>query len=372
MPSPTINIKYRQGDFFYNTVDQSQNADLLRTFPFTNQAVINWANKVGKNTEQPIVSITDIFDPQISGIILDPANDFENSFLKGNLVFNDNFNQITFNLTNPPPINIPESASINGNLKIISNDPRAQNITLDVSSGSVINWTQDSTNSWQPNFDIKTNLSQDIPFIDTDGGTSHITVTTDNPRCKYRKTCTMNHWHYSGSCQTQIIKNKKTGSTYCKCVCTGVPVFDNSPHSHCDTYKVNTDGTGTTAVGTTKQPNGLGLIQTIQGIKMNLTAKFPEPQYGSAGGNISVGYKNVDTLEQTDKQIRHMVFDYYKKVNENIQLQKKVNKTQNVDITMSQSRLDATVQYKTEYLNLFNIVFGIFCVSGYIFVMAKK
>jgi hypothetical protein len=118
MPSPTIDIKYRQGDFFYNTVDKSQNADLLRTFPFSNQAVIKWANKIVAGS-QPIVSITDIFDPQISGIILNPANDFENSFLKGNMIFNDSFNQITFDLTNPPPLSTQssESANINGNIK---------------------------------------------------------------------------------------------------------------------------------------------------------------------------------------------------------------------------------------------------------------
>jgi hypothetical protein len=375
MPSQTFDIKYRQGDFFYNTFDKSQNADLMRTFPFSNQSVIKWANQVKTPKEgEPIVSITDIFDPQISGIILNPDNDFENSFLKGNMVFNDRFNQITFDLTNPPPLStqLSESAIINGNIKIESNDPRKKQVTLDVSSGSVINWTQDATNSWQPNFDIKTNLSQDIPFIDTDGGTSHITITTENPRCKYRETCTMNHWHYSGGCKTQIITNKLTGNTYCKCICTGVPVFDDSPHSHCDMYTLNDDGTGTTAVGTESSPEGLGLIEIIKGIKLNLTANFPKPQFGSAGGNITLGYKDVATLEQTDKQIRHMVFEYYKKVNENIQLQKHVNTTQNKDVTMSQSMMDATVQYKTEYLNVFNIVAGIFCVSGYIYIMGKK
>jgi hypothetical protein len=373
MPSPTIDIKYRQGDFFYNTVDQSQNADLMRTFPFSNQSVIKWANKLQTDGSEPIVSITDIFDPQISGIILNPDNDFENSFLKGNMVFNDSFNQITFDLTNPPPLStqLSESSNINGNLKIVSNDPRAKNITLDVSSGSVINWTQDATNSWQPNFDLETNLSQEIPFVDIDGGTSYITVTTENPRCKYRETCTINHWHYP-ECKTQIITNKQTGSTYCKCVCSGVPVPDGSPHSHCDTYTVNEDGTGTTDVGTSKSPAGLGLIQTIQGIKMNLTANFPKPQFGSAGGNITLGYKDVATLEETDKKIRHMVFEYYKKVNENIKLQKHVNNTQNKDVTQSQSLMDATVQYKTEYLNVFNIVVGVFCVSGYIYIMGKK
>ena len=385
MPSQTINIKYRQGDFFYNTADKSKNADLLKTFPFSNKSLITWANKVGK-LEKRIVSITDIFDPQVSGIILNPANDFENSFLKGNLVFNNSFNQITFDLTNPPKSNTEESEStdINGTVTLVSSNPEIGDIDLDINPGSSISWTQDATNSWKPNVDIDTVLlSEDIPlapikFTDTDGGISKITMTTENPRCKYRETCTLNHWHYSGSCQTQIITNNETGSTYCKCICSGVPVFDDSPHSHCDTYTVNSDGTGTTAVGTTSAPKGLGLLQImdsikgIQGVKMNLSADFPQAKFGSSGGNVSLEYKNAEALKKTDEQIRHMVFQYYQKVNENIQIQKQINTNQNKDTTMSQSMVDATVQYKTEYLNVFNIVAGIFCVSGYIYIMGKK
>jgi hypothetical protein len=379
MPSQTFNIKYRQGDFFYNTADKTKNADLLRTFPFSKEAVIKWANKV-KKLAHPIVSITDIFDPQISGIILNPANDFENSFLKGNLIFNDSFNQITFNLSNPPPstTQLSESTDINGTVTLVSNNSASGDVHLDINPGSSINWTQDATNSWQPNVDIETKLlSKDIPFTpitftDTDGGTSKITMTTENPRCKYRETCTLNHWHYSGSCQTQIVTNNKTGSTYCKCICSGVPVFDDSPHSHCDTYTVNSDGTGTTAVGTRSAPDGLGLIQTIQGIKgvkMNLSANFPKGKFGSSNEKITLGYKDVDALKKTDQQIRHMIFQYYQEVYKNIELQKKVNTSQTKDTTMSQSMMDATVQYKTEYLNVFNIVVGIFCVTGYIYTL---
>jgi hypothetical protein len=375
MSSKKFDIKYGQEDFFYNTSDKTKNDNVLRTFPFKREALINWANTKITNGSPQIPSDTDIFDPRISSIILNPVNDFKNSFLKGNMTFNDSFNKITFDLINPPVSNtqLSESAEINGNVTLVSNDPK-QNITLDVNSGSAINWTQDSTNSWQPNFNLETNLSQDIPFTftDTDGGTSSVTITTDNPRCKYRKTCTIKHWHYRDGCQTQIIKDNQTGSTTCKCICTGDPVFDGSPHSHCDPYNINADGTGTTAVGTDSTPQGLGLSQIIKTIKMNLTANFPKPQFGSSGENVTLDYKNIDTLKKNDEQIRDMVFEYYKKVNENIQLQKNMSTRQNKDVTMSQSVMDATVQYKTEYLNVFNIIAGIFCVSGYIYIMGKK
>ena len=69
MPSPTYTIEYKNGDFFYNTVDTEQNTPLLATFPFTKETVMKWANDVAK-PEPAITSIDSIFDPKISAIIL--------------------------------------------------------------------------------------------------------------------------------------------------------------------------------------------------------------------------------------------------------------------------------------------------------------
>jgi hypothetical protein len=366
MPSQSYNMKFRQGDFFYNSLDSTKNIELLATFPFESAAVIRWANEVSPGVN--ISSITNIFDPQISGIIMNPNFDFGNTFLPGNMVFNTNFNKITFDLVNPPAgSNTNKFSAINGNLVLYPNSTGPPS-TLDISSGK-INWSQDLTNSWDPQFDVKADVKQaDIPFTDTDGGTSYITQTTNNPRCKYRKTCTLNHWHYSGACSQQIIK-QPNGSTYCKCVCSGEPVFSGEPHSHCDAYELNANGSASGPTGIQNQPNNLGLLQMIKGIKMNLTGNFPKSPFGGAGGNVEMGYKNEATLLNNDAKIRELVYQYYIEVNKNIQLQKTLHNNNNKDVTMSQTMMDANVQYKSQYLNVFNIVAGIFCVSGYIYIM---
>jgi hypothetical protein len=375
MPSQTYNIKFRQGDFFYNTADVTQNTELLATFPFKKEDVVIWANQAQPGAN--ITTVVDIFDPKLSGIIMNPDYDFGNTFLPGNITFNDSFNKLTFDLTNPPPASsdISESSNINGQLTIKSTNPTVKDITLDVSEGSNIQWKQDATNSWKPEFSIDTELlSKNIPFTDTDGGKSYITVNTMNPRCKYRPTCTMKHWHYSGKCNTQIITNPD-GTSYCKCVCTGVPVFDDNPHSHCDTYNLNPNGSASGPTGNQPDTGSLGLIQAIQGIKMNLTANFPEPQFGSAGENVTMEYAKDDKLnnfKEETEEIRKLIYQYYTAVAENIKLQKSLSNNSNKDVTMSQAMMDATVQYKTEYLNVFNIVVGVFCAGGYIYIMSKK
>jgi hypothetical protein len=58
-------------------------------------------------------------------------------------------------------------------------------------------------------------------------------------------------------------------------------------------------------------------------------------------------------------------------VNENIKLQKLALQTGTKESTQTQALQDATVQYKTEYLNVFNTVVGIFGAAGYIFLMSK-
>lgn len=368
MPSPSYDIQYRPGDFFYNAAYPTQNQDLLLTFPFTAEGVIEWANEVAK-PEPPIYSITNIFDPRISAIILNPSYDFKNTFLPGNMVFNNNFDDIAINLTNPILKVTDKTSDINGNVVIVPKDGNTQNMTLKIKD-SKISWKQDETNSWQPNFDINTKLlSEDIPFTDIDGQPSMIKNTTLNPRCKYREKCTMNHLHYSGGCKTQVINGPK--GSYCKCVCTGGVVNNATPHSHCSTLNINKNGKMTSDVGTTKTVGGIDFLTTIQGVRLNLTGKFPGPVFGSADGNITMPYNEKENLIQNDTQIRQMVFDYYTEVIQNIELQTKIKNKGNKDDTMNQALLDATVQYKTEYLNVFNMIVGVFGVGGYIYLLSK-
>ena len=370
MPSPTFTIEYKNGDFFYNTIDTEKNASLLATFPFDTEKVRVWANDVAK-PEPPIESITSIFDPQISQIILNPDYDFQNTFLPGNIVFNNNFNQLTFDLMNPPKSTTERSAVISGNIMLMPGQGPPTVLAVNPGESSKINWKQDNMNSWQSDFDINAKLSQNIPFTDIDGGQSTIIMTTNNPRCKYRKTCSMKHWHYSGKCTTQIRTNAN-GLTSCHCMCEGVPVFNDQPHSHCDSYNMNPDGTATTPLGIEKPPAGLGLVSAIQNMKLNLNATFPQSSFGTAGGNVELPYKDAAVLVEGDKNIRELIYKYYYEVNENIRLQNAIQNRGSKDVTAKQSLLDATVKYKKEYLNVFNIGIGIIIVAGYVYTMGKS
>lgn len=372
MPSPTFTIEYNTGDFFYNTVNTQQNQNLLATFPFKKGNLIAWANEVAKPKTPISSSVNDIFDPQISAIVLNPAYDFKNTFLPGNIVFNNNFNSITFDLMNPPKTIDPMDRPITGNIMLIPTlGGKPTNLVITPEESSKIHWEQDNMNSWQSSFDLNANLSQSIPFTDIDGGQSEIIMTTDNPRCKFRKTCTMKHWHYSGKCTSQVIKDAN-GKTTCNCLCEGDAVFDDTPHSHCDQYNINPDGTSTTILGKEVAPVGLGLISTVQSIKMNLNAMFPQPAFGSAGENVELPYKGQGELIAGDIAIRTLIYRYYYEVVDNINLQKSIQQRGSKDVTSKQSLLDATVQYKKEYLNVFNIAIGIVGAAGYIYIMGKQ
>ena len=449
MPIPSFSIQFKPSDFFYNTADSAQNADLFASFPFQEKNIIAWANKVA-HPEPPITSISNIFDPKICAIILNPAYDFKNTFLPSNMVFNNKFKKLRLRLQGSAGTdgyggtagtdgyggtagtdgyggtagtdgssyssgisnNIsPESAAITGQIILQPSSPDQKPTTLEINAGknSNIEWKQDESNNWQPTFDINAALSQEIPFTDVDGGQSNVIMTSDNPRCKFRKTCTMNHWHYSGACTTQIIK-APNGSTTCKCVCSGVPVFSNTTHSHCDPYTVNANGSGESPSGAQSSPAGLGLVAAIQGMKLKLNAKFPDSQFfdetentpgeagtsgmsgedgtsgmsgedgedgeegqaGQAGTGMSIPYKNSKTLIHNDKIIRQLIADYYFQVSENIRLQEDIKSRGIKDVTSQQALMDATVQYKTEYLKVFNIIVGIVGAGGYIYLMNQS
>jgi hypothetical protein len=86
---------------------------------------------------------------------------------------------------------------------------------------------------------------------------------------------------------------------------------------------------------------------------------------------MSFPYKNYD-FGNHDKAIRKLIYDYYYELNRNIQLRNVIITNDTLDITASQALLDANVQYKKEYLHLFNIFSGILFASGYIYIMYKS
>jgi hypothetical protein len=103
-----------------------------------------------------------------------------------------------------------------------------------------------------------------------------------------------------------------------------------------------------------------------------LNATFPSSPFGSAGGNVVLPYKDQASLVAGDAIIRKLIYDYYYEVNENIRLQNAIQTRGSKDVTSKQALLDATVQYKQEYLNVFNIAIGVIGVAGYIYVMGKE
>jgi hypothetical protein len=378
MPSSTVLLGFKPGDFFYNTSDTTRNIDLLATFPFgqtneSKQKLIDWANSKTK-ADPPITAISDIFDPKISKIILNPAYDFKNTFLPGNMTFNDNFNALAIDFSQAAQLALTKLSygkSLSGNIILTSNT--GQKLTMPVDSSAEINWKQDATNTWDQKFDVSTQLSNQIPFVDSDGVVSKIIMTTDNPRCKYRENCTLKHWRYT-SCTSEIIQ-LGNGKTNCKCTCKGGPSYNSTgaPHSHCDSYVINKDGTASTAMGTKAAPVGVDLISIIKSIKLDLSANFPgAPFKVGAGGDLELPYKDEEALKKGDKELRNLVFDYYFYVDQNRELQKIVQQTGVKDSTMKQAIIDATVKYKNEYLNVFNMIAGIFGAVGYIYLLTRS
>jgi len=248
---------------------------------------------------------------------------------------------------------------------------------LDINNASTnqISMSVDEFGNLQPNVEVDAGVSPQVAFTDTDGATSNIIITTTGHNCKVRKLCTLNHWHYSGTCQSNI-QTDINGNTSCKCSCTGVPVFNDSPHSHCDSY-IMTPGSRvvTTPNGTVTPPPGLDFLSMMQGIKLSLTSQFPTvpPLTPGPDGTTSFPYDYLNpSLNAHDLNIRKAILDYYYEVNTNKQLQTSIYQRGSKDATSKTALFDANVQYKTEYLNVFNIIVGIFGAGGYIYLMSQS
>jgi hypothetical protein len=87
---------------------------------------------------------------------------------------------------------------------------------------------------------------------------------------------------------------------------------------------------------------------------------------------MSFPYKQLVDFKREDLTIRTLIYNYYYELNRNIQLRNLIISNDSLDNTAAQKLLDANVQYKKEYLHLFNIFSGILFASGYIYVMYKS
>lgn len=393
MPEQTFNIGYGFNDFFYS---ENNANDLLKTLPFHKGNLITWTNRNKtsgatdiNNTEATSISV---FDPRITTVVF--LNDttkmrFINDYLPGNILINNTTNFSNFNTRNTN-LNIPASAInnssidnttglVSGNISISTNNTKTPNIIYDFS----VNNTDKTNVEYKTNAlgqmgdDITINgtfNNEETKIIEPGSGAgssySYITKNTSNPRCKYRSKCTTDHWHYK-SCKTQNFINPD-GTTYCRCVCTGPPVKNNTEHQHCSPYKMNDANSSTFINGDdTELTNSISNL--IRDIKVTIKKKA-EPTlapHDASSNNFHFAYTKLSDLSNNDLTIRTLIYNYYHEMNRNIQLRDSIIHNDSIDSTAKQALLDANVKYKKEYLQLFNIFSGIFFVSGYIYIMNK-
>lgn len=234
------------------------------------------------------------------------------------------------------------------------------------------------------------------------GGPEYITATDVNPRCRYQPSCKDTHQHTT--CRTQI-KKDKDGNSYCECVCDDSIINDGLPHTHCNPYYVgdaNASGSGSGSDGksaeyTSKYGNDpkYGYDAVLDTLYNGATGQYLQWQIANQSFkrfndsikemkfNISDILPSINGVDLTtsasytqeninkDQSIREVIYNYYIAVANNKDLQKQVLTNSSFDATANQSIKDATISYRTKYLELFNIISGIFMATGYIYLYSK-
>jgi hypothetical protein len=371
MPEQTYNIGYGTNDFFY---DKERNTEILKTIPFTKDSLLAWV----KTYDNSVTSAVDVFDPKLTSVVFANKDAFIDNYLPSNIIVDSRTN-----FSDYASREIDLSAPPDGLGSTYKTPIESGTVTLETSNQQmpIINFgltpegsdVEYSTNSsYKVNQDITVNTvldsNQAIPYPEPNGSTSYISVNTSNPRCKFQKSCTEKHWHFK-SCTKQTMVNAD-GTTYCRCVCNGPKTLDNNEHQHCSPFNIGTNN---------KNPDGsidqtsfqASIASLIKKISIDFK-KNPDVYIAPGGdGEMSFPYQNY-TFEADDKALRTLIYDYYYELNRNIQLRKVIITNDTLDITASQALLDANVQYKKEYLHLFNIFSGILFASGYIYIMYKS
>lgn len=358
MPEQTYNIGYRPKDFFY----QNGNLNLEATIPFHTGNLIVWANRKNDDID---LSLNDIFNTNVTKVVIANSTDFINNYLPGNLTIYQKFDARTTTLGIP-------SSTLNQKIHDISSGEIVlsdSDSSLNIKSGGTFGYTTNSFGEIVSDKEISlSNIGIDdmggIPFLEPNQTTSYISLNTANPRCKYQDTCVIDHWHYT-SCKKQTV-TKIDGTTYCRCVCTGPKEKSKTPHSHCSPFNIDEND---------QRVGSISYVAKIAALLKNLTINFkktPQTTSYTTGENISIEYTNKTALAAKDQEIRETLYNYYVALIDNKQYQAKIQTNSTLDTTASQALADANVKYKKEYLHLFNIFSGILFVSGYIYVMNKS
>lgn len=395
MPEQSYNIGYGLNDFFYD----KGNLQLLKTLPFHKGNLIAWVKSKTQNSlSESNDSTMDFFDVKITKYIFLAENkdSFINDYLPGNIEIKNmdsTFSKYNFSNFNTRATDVSFDSNVenlyslaNGSITINTTGQNSKPIIYDFSLNDIekssIRYKTDGTidiSSLILNSNNTEKTVQD-PGAGTDGTsggktTSLITNNTSNPRCKYRKNCEINHWHYQ-KCDTKTFYNPD-GTSYCRCVCKGPREKNNNPHSHCSPYNVNNynynDNDNKNKNYNNDNDNTLGLTNAISTLitDIKVSVKPKKEISTSSQPNFNFIYNNYNNLINNDLLIRTKLYDYYFELNRNKELRDSIITNNSIDATSKQALLDANVKYKKEYLQLFNIFSGIFFISGYIYVMNK-
>jgi hypothetical protein len=376
MPEQTYNIGYGTNDFFYD----KNNIELLKTLPFTKESLLTWVQQY----DTKVTDAVDVFDPKLTSVVFANKDDFIDNYLLENIIVDKQINTAISNFSDynsreinlaAPPDGVGSSYERDiesGKVSIETTNAQLPVLDYDlVADGSQVNYTTNSSYLVNPDITVTTNLNNkaETPYPEPNGSTSYISSNTANPRCKFQKKCNEKHWHFK-SCTTQTMVNAD-GTTYCRCVCNGPKTLDSKEHQHCSPFNIGTNNKN--ADGSIDQTAFQASIASLIN-KITISFKKKPDEYNPPTGdnkNMSFPYKNYD-FGNHDKAIRKLIYDYYYELNRNIQLRNVIITNDTLDITASQALLDANVQYKKEYLHLFNIFSGILFASGYIYIMYKS
>jgi hypothetical protein len=315
----TYPINYEDTGFF------SSDPNVIATIPFSLSAAIEWAKKAEQRplTESDAGKIGDIFDSKLSIVITNPGNktDFIDNFLLNNLYLNEDFGAIS------------------------------------VSTGSIV------PSNYRPGqVTIRGYTYKGTLITSSNRSTSYLLGTPSYQRVVYQPVCTINHLHFPDGCNVVEVTSSADDS-YFKCSCNGTPVFNSEPHSHCQSFTNSA----------TDPETAINLAYSNKG---GVNSRMSYSRTSGSGSEVTgdtfpVNYANKDDLENTDRLIREAIYLYYCAVNQNIIYKNQLKDNKKIADTANQALMDSTVKYKTQYLNVFNLLSGIMIAGVYIYTMNK-
>jgi len=333
MSKTIYSIKYDDDSFF------SSDPNVIATFPFNLSDVLTWAKTSSLDSYLPADYDTqDLFDEKLSNVIISNKDSFINDFLKNNAYFTSEFSSVKV------------STQIE---------------------------TSDTPESDQPSVNINGVSYKGTKVKSRNGSTSFVIGKPGFQRVNFQPTCTLNHLHFPGQngCGVQRITN--ISGTYYKCVCSGTPIFDASPHSHCTEFTNNIKNAQSAYKSSYSSRASISSMMSRyktsrNGNSANANANADDGDGDSSNINeMQIDYSNTNSLKDMNLILRELIYNYYCAVKLNTQYKNSIEARQKKLDTQNTALLDSTVKYKNEYLTAFNLLSGIIIVAGYIYETIK-